>query len=238
VLDVSRDGRRTLYRMTAGAARALEQTQRRMSEFGAADRNWDGLWTTVIFSVPDEQRDLRHVIRHRLRFLGYGAVYDGVWMSPHADHGQTVEILEDIGVRNATILRSTVTYAAGGGDPLAAWDLDSIAVAYTEFIAEFTPLLDRMRRGQVGSSEALVARTAVKDGWRELVSIDPELPANLLPAQWPGRKARSVYAGIYDSLGPLAEARVRQLLAEHDPALAGQASHRTTTRTPRKEPQE
>jgi phenylacetic acid degradation operon negative regulatory protein len=235
VLDVSRDGRRTLYRMTAGAARALEQTQRRMVEFGAADRSWDGLWTAVAFSVPDEQRDLRHVIRNRLRFLGYAAVYDGVWMSPHADQQQTVEILENVGVQNATILRCTVSYANGSGDPLAAWDLDAIAVAYAEFIAEFTPLLDRVRRGQVGSSEALVARTAVKDSWREFVSVDPELPANLLPGQWPGRQARSLFAQIYDSLGPLAEVRVRQLLAEHDPALAGQASHRTTTRTPGKE---
>ena len=235
VLDVSRDGRRTLYRMTASAARALEQTQQRMTEFGAASRGWDGLWTAVAFTLPDEQRELRTVIHARLRFLGYAAVYDGLWMSPHADHEQTVEVLEDIGVRNATILRSTVTHATGSGNPLAAWDLDAIAVAYAEFITQFTPLLDRVRRGQVGSSEALVARTAVKDAWRELVSIDPELPANLLPGQWPGRQARSVFAQIYDSLGPLAELRVRQLLAEHDPALAGQASHRTTTRTPGKE---
>jgi phenylacetic acid degradation operon negative regulatory protein len=232
VLDVSRDGRRTLYRMTPGAARAMEQLQHRMMEFGAADLSWDGLWTAVAFSVPDEQRDLRHVIRARLRFLGYAAVYDGLWMSPHADHQQTVEVLEDVGVRNVTILRSTVTHANGGGDPLAAWDLDAIAVAYSEFIAEFAPLLERVRRGQVGSSEALVARTAVKDGWREFVSIDPELPSNLLPGEWPGRQARSVFAQIYDGLGPLAEVRVRQLLAGHGPALAGQASHRTTTRTP------
>jgi phenylacetic acid degradation operon negative regulatory protein len=232
VLEVSRDGRRTLYRMTAGAARALEQTQQRMMEFGAGDRSWDGLWTAVAFSVPDEQRDLRNVIRARLRFLGYAAVHDGVWISPHADHAQTVEVLADVGVANATILRSTVTYASGAGDPLTAWDLDAIAMAYAEFIAEFTPLLERVRRGQVGSSEALVARTAVKDSWREFVSIDPELPANLLPGNWPGHEARTVFAQIYDSLGPLAELRVRQLLGEADPVLARQASHRTTTRTP------
>jgi phenylacetic acid degradation operon negative regulatory protein len=218
--------------MTPGAARALEQSQRRMMEFGAAERPWDGLWTTVIFSVPDEQRDLRYVIRRRLRFLGYAAVHDGVWMSPHADHEQTVELLESVGVRNATVLRSTLTHAQGDGDPLTAWDLDAIRASYTEFIAESAPLLERVTRGRVGSSEALVARTAVKDLWRELVSIDPELPANLLPGEWPGRRARDIFARIYDALGPLAEVRVRQILAEHDPALAEQAGHRTTTRAP------
>jgi phenylacetic acid degradation operon negative regulatory protein len=232
VLNVSKGGRRTFYRVTPGAARALEQSQRRVVEFAAADRPWDGLWTTVIFSVPDDQRDLRHVIRGRLRFLGYAAVYDGVWMSPHADQQQTVELLESVGVGSATVLRSTLTHAQGGGDPLTAWDLDAVHASYSDFIAEHTPLLDRVTRGQVGSSEALVARTTVKDVWREMVSTDPELPANLLPADWPGRRARAVFADIYDKLGPLAEVRVRQLLAEHDPALAAHAAHRTTTHTP------
>lgn len=232
VLDVSKQGRRTFYRMNPDADRALEQHQRRIIEFGTGDRSWDGLWTTVIFSVPDEQRDLRYMLRRRLRFLGYAAVYDGVWMSPHADHEQTVELLEDVGVGSATVLRSTLAYARSSGDPLNAWDLDAIRTCYDAFIAEFTPLLDRVSRGAVGSAEALVARTAAKDAWREIVSIDPELPDNLLPDAWPGPQARRMFAHIYDSLGQLAEVRVRQLLAEHDPALAEQTSHRTTTRTP------
>ncbi|NUU23523.1 MAG: PaaX family transcriptional regulator [Streptomycetaceae bacterium] len=232
VLDVTKGGRRTFYRVNPSADRALEQSQQRMVEFAAAERPWNGRWTTVVFSVPDEQRELRHVIRRRLRFLGYAAVYDGVWMSPHADHEQTVDILESVGVGSATVLSSTLTYARGDGDPLKAWDLDAVSAAYTEFITEYAPLLDRVTRGLVGSSEALVARTNVKDVWREMVSIDPELPANLLPDEWPGRQAREVFARIYDTLGPLAEVRVRQLLAEHDPALAAKARHRTTTRTP------
>ena len=232
VLEASKQGRRTFYAMAPGAARALEQSQRRMMEFGTGDRSWDGLWTTVVFSVPDEQRDLRQVLRRRLRFLGYAAVQDGVWMSPHADHEQTVELLESVGVGKATVLRSTVTYAVNGGDPLTAWDLDAIRGSYQEFITEYTPLVERVTRGHIGAAEALVARSVVKDFWREIISTDPELPENLLPDAWPGRTARSVFARSYDSLGPLAEFRVRQLLAEHDPALAEQAGHRTTTSTP------
>ncbi|MET8207678.1 PaaX family transcriptional regulator C-terminal domain-containing protein [Streptomyces sp. NPDC005373] len=227
VLDVRKGGRRTYYRMMPGPNRALEQMQRRMMEFGSGDRPWDGLWTTVIFSVPDDRREVRHVIRRRLGFLGYAPVYDGVWMSPHADHQQTVELLESVGVRSATVLRSTLTYAQGGGDPLAAWDLDAIQAAYQDFITEYTPLLARVTSGQVGSAEALVARTTVKDVWREVVGIDPELPANLLPDDWPAPEARATFVQIYDTLGPLAEVRVRQLLAEQDPALAAQAGHRT-----------
>ncbi|KAB2381257.1 PaaX family transcriptional regulator [Actinomadura montaniterrae] len=232
LLEATKTGRRTFYRMTPGAARALEQTQRRVVEFRAGDRAWDGSWTTVLFSVPDEQRDLRYVIRTRLRWLGYAPLYDSVWVSPHADRDQTVELLENLGVGHATVLRAEVTYAAGPGDPLAAWDVEAIAARYEAFIAEHEPLLHRVEHGQVGTAEALVARTDVKDAWRELVSLDPELPESLLPRPWPGRQARGLFAGVYDGLGPLAEARVRQIIARHDAALARMTRHRTTTSAP------
>ncbi|MEB8336206.1 PaaX family transcriptional regulator [Streptomyces endophyticus] len=228
VLEAEKRGRRTYYRMTQDTARVLEQTQLRMMEFGTPGRPWDGLWTTVIFSVPDEQRDLRHVIRRRLRFLGYAAVYDGVWMSPRADHGQTAELLRSVGVRSATVLRSTLTHTQGDGDPLAAWDLDAIGAAYAEFIARHRELAERTAAGQVGSAEALAARTKVKEEWLQMVSTDPELPADLLPDNWPGHAARALFAQVYDALGPLAEVRVRQVIAEHEPALADEANHRTT----------
>jgi phenylacetic acid degradation operon negative regulatory protein len=232
VLESARQGRRTFYRLTPTANRVLEKAQRRTVEFRSGDREWDGSWTTVVFSVPDDQRDLRYVIRTRLRWLGYAPLYDGVWVSPHADGDQTVELFDSIAVANATVLRSTVTYAANRGDPLAAWDVAAIGAQYEEFIAEFEPLLDRVEHGRVGTSEALVARTSVKDSWRALVSVDPELPESLLPPGWPGRRAQRLFARIYDGLGPLAEARFRQILAKHDAALAPLARHRTTTSTP------
>ena len=232
VLEAEKKGRRTFYRLAPTAAHTLEQNQRRVVEFGTGDRAWDGLWTSVMFSVPEEQRDLRYVIRTRLRWLGYAPLYDSVWVSPHADPDQTVELLQGLDVANATVLRSKVMYAAHGGDPLSAWDIAAIGARYEEFIAEFAPLLDRAEHGRVGAAEALVARSHAKESWRELISVDPELPGSLLPQGWPVRRARHLFVGIYDGLGPLAEVRVRQILAKHDAALAREARHRTTTTPP------
>jgi phenylacetic acid degradation operon negative regulatory protein len=229
VLEVSKEGRRTFYSLTERAAHALEQSHRRIVEFGASERTWDGLWTTVIFSLPEAERDLRYVVRSRLRWLGYAPLYDGVWVSPAADQTQTVELFEGVAVANVTILRSSVIAAFNEGDPLSAWDLDAVKDSYERFISEFAPLLRRVRKGQVGPADALLSRTRVKDFWRELVSVDPELPENLLPSEWPRHRAQRMFAEIYDSLGPLAEVRVRQTVAEHDAALADKVSHRATT---------
>ncbi len=72
-------------------------------------------------------------------------------------------------------------------------------------------------------------RTAIMDTWRVFPALDPDLPAALLPAGWPRQRAREIFARVYDSLGPLAEARFRQVIASHAPEVADLARHQTTT---------
>jgi phenylacetic acid degradation operon negative regulatory protein len=228
LLDSSRDGRRTFYGLTAKAERVLNDGFARITGFGVEDRPWDGSWSVVIFSVPEDQRDVRHVLRTRLRWLGFAPLYDGAWVSPRAELGEIRALLEELGVASATVLVGRVVHAVHGGDPLSAWDLDELRASYEEFINKFGPLLDRVDGGDVGAAEALVARTRVMDVWRQFPNLDPELPEDVLPAGWPRREAQAIFAGAYDALGPLAEMRFQQILAEHEPGLAKAARHLTT----------
>jgi phenylacetic acid degradation operon negative regulatory protein len=229
LLESSRAGRRTFYGLTPRAEQVLDEGLGRIMSFGVEDRPWDGSWVVVIFSVPEDQRDLRHVLRTRLRWRGFGPLYDGVWVSPRADSDETAGLLADLGVVTATVLVSRVVEAREGGDPLRAWDLDALRGTYDDFVAEFGPLLERVRRGEVGGAEALVARTRVMDVWRRFPNLDPELPEDALPGGWPRREAHRIFAAVYDALGPLAEVRFRQILSEHAPELAARARHLTTT---------
>lgn len=229
LLDSTRQGRRTYYGLTARAEQVLAEGLHRIMAFGVEDRPWSGSWVVVIFSVPEDQRDLRHVLRTRLRWLGFGPLYDGVWVSPRAVAEETARELIELGVASATVLESRVVRALEGGDPLRAWDLDALCREYEAFVAEFSPLLERVQAGDVGGAEALVARTRVMDAWRQFPGLDPELPEDALPAGWPRREAQRIFARVYDALGPLAEVRFRQILAEHAPELAGRAHHLTTT---------
>jgi phenylacetic acid degradation operon negative regulatory protein len=233
LLDSSKDGRRTFYGLTPRAERVLNDGLDRIMGFGVDDRPWDGAWSVVIFSVPEDQRDVRHVLRTRLRWLGYAPLYDGAWVSPRASADDTAKLLDELDVASATLLTSQVVHTSTGGDPLSAWDLDDLRATYEEFIAEFGPLLGRVDAGDVGAAEALVARTRVMDVWRQFPNLDPELPEDVLPAGWPRREAHAIFAQVYDALGPLAEMRFQQILAEHEPSLAKFARHITTKRSRR-----
>ena len=232
LLAASKVGRQTFYGPTARTEEIIREGAERIFSFGAKDTvPWDGTWLVVAFSVPEEQRDLRHALRMGLRGLGFAALYDGVWVSPRADAETTEDAIRDIGVHQASIFRAASLYSATeaglGRQPLSAWNLDALACAYDDFIKRFEPVYERVVSGEIRAGEALVERTVIMDTWRAFPRLDPDLPAELLPAGWPRPRAHEIFVQVYDSLGPLAEARFRQVISRYAPELAGLAHHLT-----------
>ncbi|HEY6312844.1 MAG TPA: PaaX family transcriptional regulator C-terminal domain-containing protein, partial [Streptosporangiaceae bacterium] len=89
-------------------------------------------------------------------------------------------------------------------------------------------LRDTTAAGQVPPMDALIARTRVMDEWRAFPGLDPDLPAELLPAAWPRAAARELFIGCYDLLGPLAAKRARQIITRYSPELAGRAAYHSS----------
>lgn len=231
LLVMSRVGRRTFYGACAETQAQLQHGRDRILSFGARSTHlWNGEWTVVAFSVPEEQRHLRHTLRSRLRWLGFAALYDGLWVSPRPLGAEACDELEGLGVKQGTVFTAHTLFPAReqSGHPLLAWDLEALASTYEQFIADFAPMRERVFAGQVTASEALATRTAAMDTWRRFPGRDPELPGELLPARWPREKAHAVFTDVYDGLGPLAEIRFRQILAEHAPELVPLVHHHTS----------
>jgi phenylacetic acid degradation operon negative regulatory protein len=227
LLDLSKVGRRTSYALSEGTAEVLSEDIRHIVSFGAEDPVWSGRWTVAAFSVPEGQRDLRHTLRTRLGVLGFASLYDGLWVSPHERVAEVTAVMAELAIDSATVLRSEVAQGSPpGGHPITAWDLDALRGAYLRLLADYEPVGERLRCGQVGTAEALVARTELMDAWRRFPGLDPLLPAELLPPQWPRARARALFIELHDGLAWLAERRVVQIVTEFDPDLGGLvASH-------------
>jgi phenylacetic acid degradation operon negative regulatory protein len=229
LLASSKTGRRTYYGLTQRARLVLAEGRDRIMAFGTRSEPWDGRWTVAAFSVPEQQRALRHALRTRLRWLGFAPLYDGMWVSPHDAVGQALEALRDLEVERATVMVATVPNDSSlARTPITAWELEHIRKLYEGFIEDYEPLLARVRQGGVGASEALITRTALMDTWRNFPNLDPELPDVYLPPGWPRRQARGIFAEVYNGLGALAEVRVKQVLSRHAPEMTGFVRHHTT----------
>jgi phenylacetic acid degradation operon negative regulatory protein len=256
LLVTSRSGRRTFVRLSSRAADVLDDGGRRIFSFGATPAPWDGMWSLVAFSIPEEHRSARDELRKELRWLGFAPLYDGLWVCPRDHAGDVMARLKDLGISTATAFRATAlpaVTAVGAGDaadgdaadgdgaagttlvtadiPARAWDLSGLRDRYQEF-TEFAGLLrDQTVAGEITTADALVARTRVMNEWRAFPAMDPDLPYELLPPAWPRAAARDLFITCYDLLGPLAARRVRQIIARYSPELAGRAAYHSSQLT-------
>jgi phenylacetic acid degradation operon negative regulatory protein len=227
LLTASRRGNRTAYALSPTGHATLAEGTERIFRFGTDPVPWDGRWTTVAFSVPEEQRPLRSSLRTRLRWLGFTVLFDGVWVAP-GDHAAAAdELLTELQLTSATIMVG-IARRPDDGNLARAWNLAEIRAHYEGFLAEYADVADRSRRAEIADGEALVLRTALIDVWRRFPALDPELPAELLPPDWPAARARAVFTEIYDDLGPRATRRFRELVAVDDQLTARLACHHTS----------
>jgi phenylacetic acid degradation operon negative regulatory protein len=212
LLRRERSGRRTSYLLTEKAQRTFDEGAARIFGFGGEEPAWDGRWSIVAFSIAERDRSLRHALRTQLRWLGYAALYDGVWVSPHHRVEATRRALDELGVERATVFQAGLVAGGGARDPLDAWDLSELRARYEDFARRAQPVLDQAAAGALSPSRALVMRTEIMDAWRSFPREDPDLPAEFLPADWPRMRARMLFLAAYEALGSIAEQRFREIV--------------------------
>src|SRR4029453_9842374 len=94
-----------------------------------------------------------------------------------------------------------------GGDLLSAWDLRALRAEYQGLMDQLEPVVDKVHDQAIPDREALVVRVEACARWRTLAVTAPGLPAELLPSDWPQRRARELFVEVYNGLGPAAERR-------------------------------
>ncbi len=215
----TKDGRNTFYRVADGFRHLLPYGPIHTRAFGKPRPDWDGLWTMIAFTVPEDQRRLRPMLRARLQSLGYAPLYDGLWVSPHAPDHELDIALAIAPPRSCTVIRATELPTATRLSVASAWNLDDLGRSYSEFVRTFRPVLRRLERGRIGSTEALVSRTRANYRWFVFAVTDPDLPNALLPARWPRAAAHDLFVALVDGLASPAVERVREIIANYDPEL-------------------
>ena len=218
VLESSRRGRQAFYRLTEPAAAELAAGGQTIVAFSQEAESWDGRWTLIAFSLPQEGDSQRRALRGRLRWLGYAPLYGALWISPHTLPEGAASTLAELSLGTLTVFRAEQLEVARvtTRDPLEAWDVESIAEQYQEFVGEWEPMLRRVRSGSIRGAQAVQARTAVMDTYRGFVVLDPWVPMRMMPRGWLRDRARDVFVDVYDGLAEPALGHVHEVLARYD----------------------
>jgi phenylacetic acid degradation operon negative regulatory protein len=209
-LRSDRVGRRVRWTLTEPGRRLLVEGASRIYGFGSGSREWDGQWLVVLVSVPESMRDLRHKLRTRLSWAGFGSPTAGVWITPHpAAEADAKLILDELDL-SAQAMSFLANYGALGSERsmvTSAWDLADVAARYECFIAEFGDL------SPTTPDEVLRAQTMLVHEWRRFPFLDPQLPGELLPARWSGTTATALFTELHRRWRGPAQERWAELAA-------------------------
>ncbi|WP_166825950.1 PaaX family transcriptional regulator [Brevibacterium limosum] len=189
-----KQGRKTFYTLTETGSRILGEGGRKMFT-GWRSEDWDGSWTMVRVQVPESRRSLRQKVWSQLSWAGFGQIDGGTWAAPGQRELTSVLDAEQLEV-------SPIVFCGRPQPPtadevlVAAFELDALSAEYSAFGDRWQGF-DPEARSPV---EALVARVKLQCEWLGLTRLDPQLPAALLPQNWPGKIQAQLFSELNQRL--------------------------------------
>lgn len=193
-------GRKSYYSLTASGRRRFEHAYRRI--YQAPQDHWNGEWQIVAMpsSLVGAPRD---ALRRDLMWAGYGQLANGIFAHPSANTEALHEILQESGAHDKVVAMSAKNLGTLASKPLQelvqeCWNLAALAARYEDFISVFRPVLRNMKAArELDPEQCFLVQTLLMHDFRRALLHDPQLPAQLMPADWAGGVARELCRDLY-----------------------------------------
>jgi phenylacetic acid degradation operon negative regulatory protein len=202
-----RRGRRMYFGLTPRCDAVLREGHQRVWRAGVVNRDWDGTWTMLGFSLPENWRSQRHALRSRLVWAGFGPLQNGMWVAP--SQVDVPALVEGLGLdRYLKVMVGRPARPTGDGELIrSAFDIPGMAARYQAF-------LDRWggRQPLAGAPDDLARQLLLHAEWLQLIRKDPRLPAGHLPAEWPAIHAERLFEQLAAAYADPAQAIAGALL--------------------------
>lgn len=201
-IESERSGRQVRWKATPAAIKLFAEARDEVYVHRRNPLAWDGKFLILSTTVSENQRPMRHALRTKLLWLGFGAVGRGIWISPRPDATRRVAaVLEELNLSHHVISFVGTVGPLGSEYELVheAWDISGLSREYQAFLMELESLTPPAKAEQ--TFEML---TSLVHRWRNFLLVDPGLPRELLPAGWPGHTARDKFYKLHDALFPTA----------------------------------
>ena len=197
-IESERRGRRRFCRLSSEGHRQYERAARRI--YAAATPDWNGEWTLLMPSGIDA--DQRDVLRRRLGWLGFANFPNGLLAHPCPDASAVSLTIAELGLSEQVVVWEAKSddIAVLREQVSASWALNDLSLRYRDFKTRFEDILDRRDSAQLSGRDAFVIRTLLIHEYRRLILKTVDLPADLLPAEWPGFETRTLVNRLYGKL--------------------------------------
>lgn len=148
------------------------------------NRLWNGYLYLVSYDIPETHHDVRNLLREYLQRIGCAMLQESLWLTPYTPRKLLDEFVYEHRIEGTILLSKLGKDGTVGEENLnrlliRVYHLDRLNVRYREFLEK------------VPSMRGKPFQLAVC--YQGILKDDPQLPFALLPADWLGDKAFSVY---------------------------------------------
>jgi phenylacetic acid degradation operon negative regulatory protein len=212
VLARTKRGRLAHYTVTRHGATILGEGDARIFSLGRSAASGgppaaNGRWTVLWHTIPESRRVERTRLTRRLRFLGFGSLQDGTWLTPQEREHEVASLLDELELREhaAVMLGSPAASLDFRTVVGRMWDLDRLAARYRDFVDQYRPYITVPSRAGLDDRQAFGLRTGLIHTFRQFPFLDPELPADLVPSPPHRAEAVRLFHDLYAALAPAAQ---------------------------------
>jgi phenylacetic acid degradation operon negative regulatory protein len=201
-----KDGRLVHYELTPRSDELLSEGDRRIFSLGRGPHSADQ-WTVLWHAIPENER-LQHArLTRRLRFLGFGSVQDGTWISPHDREADVAALILSLGLSEyiGVLLGRPASSFNFLRFARRAWDLDHLDARYEAFAQEFSRYRSERSRQRLSDRDAFLLRTRLVHMFRSFPFLDPELPDEYMPEPRNRTAAVEIFDVLYAALAEAAQ---------------------------------
>ncbi|MBI3955532.1 hypothetical protein HY338_03740, partial [Candidatus Gottesmanbacteria bacterium] len=146
---------------------------------------WDGKIYLMTYDIPEIRKKDRELLRHFAKKLGMGMLQESVWITPYNPREVLTDFIKERNLKGAIIVSDIGKDGAVGDEDLKSllarvYKLEELNERYLGFISDVKAkkLNDPVRQ---------------QFTFLSILGCDPQLPWDLLPADWHGYEAYKVY---------------------------------------------
>lgn len=154
-------------------------------------RKWDKRIYLITYDIPEKERLKRNILRNYLKKLNCAMLQASVWLTPYDPRGVLFEFINKNNLENNVIISTVGKDGVIGEENIKLlmqriYYLDEISRQYQRYIEE------------VKSQKFTLFESYFK--FLSILKDDPQLPFQLLPNNWLGKKAYKLFKKIEPNL--------------------------------------
>lgn len=162
-------------------------------------RKWDRKWRLVIYDIQEVNKNVREMLRKKLKELGFGMIQESVFISPHDVIKDLLEFIENLKLGESVYAFEASALSVGDLRELAnkVWKLNTLNEKYKDIVDKVRKIKDRhliMIRDRIKLLNT--SFTSLKSEYLGILLQDPFLPKEMLPSDWFGYEAKKLIKNL------------------------------------------